>query len=71
SRTVTCLRPPAGVGAPELVRRMIGRGYRLASGYGKWKPTTFRVGHMGEVREADLSELFEVLQEEIRSCTAS
>lgn len=71
SRTVTCLRPPAGVGAPELVRGLLDRGYRLASGYGRWKPSTFRIGHMGEVREADLVELFQALEEEIRSCTAS
>lgn len=71
SRTVSCLRAPAGVEAPELVSRMSRRGFVVASGYGAWKATTFRIGHMGEVRDADLAALLTHLEEEIRSCTAS
>jgi len=57
SVTVTCLKPPAGVAAPDLVKRLGGRGFTLGGGYGDWKPTTFRIGHMGEVRESDLAGL--------------
>ncbi|HEX6203431.1 MAG TPA: alanine--glyoxylate aminotransferase family protein [Thermoanaerobaculia bacterium] len=56
--TVTCLEPPAGApAAPELVRGLAGRGFTVAGGYGRWKQTTFRIGHMGEVRESDLAPL--------------
>jgi aspartate aminotransferase-like enzyme len=67
SRTVACLRPPAALAAPELVRRLAGRGFTVAGGYGAWKPTSFRIGHMGEIRRTDLEGLFAVLEEEIRS----
>jgi aspartate aminotransferase-like enzyme len=64
SPTVTCLAPPpAGPTAPELVRRLAARGFTVAGGYGQWKPTTFRIGHMGEVRESDLAALFEAADE--------
>lgn len=56
--TVTCLEPPAGApAAPELVRGLAARGFTVAGGYGRWKPSTFRIGHMGEVRESDLAPL--------------
>lgn len=71
SRTVACLRAPEGLPAPELVARLGRRGFVVAGGYGRWKPTTFRIGHMGEVREADLDALFIALEEEVRSCIAS
>lgn len=66
SRTVACLRPPAGLAAPVLVKRLAGRGFTVAGGYANWKQETFRIGHMGEVREADLDRLFEAIEEEIR-----
>lgn len=65
SRTVACLRPPAGLPAPELVARLGRHGFTVAGGYGKWKQETFRIGHMGEVRESDLDELFAAIEEEI------
>jgi len=63
SPTITCLGPPAGVDAPALVRRLGEKGYTVAGGYGAWKPTTFRIGHMGEVRAEDLGELLAVVEE--------
>ena len=57
SPTVSCLEPPLGVVAPELVAAMAERGYTLGGGYGPWKPETFRIGHMGDVRAADLEAL--------------
>jgi aspartate aminotransferase-like enzyme len=71
SRTVACLHAPAGTPAPELVSRLSRRGFVVAGGYGRWKPTTFRIGHMGEVRDRDLAALLISLEEEVRSCTAS
>ena len=63
SPTVTCLRPPAGVAAPDLLRRLAEKGFTVAGGYGAWKPTTFRIGHMGEVRAEDLDELLAAVEE--------
>jgi aspartate aminotransferase-like enzyme len=57
SPTVSCLRPPEGVAAPELLARLAARGFTVAGGYGAWKGSTFRIGHMGEVTTADLDAL--------------
>ncbi len=61
SPTVSCLRPPAGVDAPALVKALAQEGFTLGGGYGEWKASTFRIGHMGEVREPDLDDLFAAL----------
>ena len=70
SRTVACLRPPPGVKAPELVRSLAARGFTVAGGYGRWKTETFRIGHMGEVRENDLAALFAAIEEGFSECIA-
>lgn len=57
SLTVSCFYPPAGVDPQVIVKGCTERGYTIGSGYGDWKPTTFRIGHMGEVRESDLDAL--------------
>jgi aspartate aminotransferase-like enzyme len=57
SVTVSCLYPPAGVDPQSIVKGLAQRGYTIGGGYGDWKPTTFRIGHMGEVRESDLDAL--------------
>jgi len=69
SRTLTCVRHPA---APKVVAAAGEAGFTLAGGYGDWKPTTFRIGHMGEVRPGDLETLFPVLDDILEeACTAS
>jgi aspartate aminotransferase-like enzyme len=60
SWTVSCIRHPA---APALVRRAAEAGFTLGGGYGDWKPDTFRIGHMGEVRPSDLADLFATLDD--------
>jgi aspartate aminotransferase-like enzyme len=39
------------------------RGWVIGGGYGKLKPTTFRIGHMGEHTVEELEELLSVLAE--------
>lgn len=63
SPTVSCLKPPEGVAAPDLVKGLKERGWTLGGGYGKWKPESFRVGHMGEVRPDDLRALLAEIDE--------
>jgi predicted phosphoserine aminotransferase len=58
SVTVSCFHPPAGVDPQAIVKGLGARGFTIGGGYGDWKPTTFRIGHMGEVRESDLDALF-------------
>ncbi|MEO8277192.1 MAG: alanine--glyoxylate aminotransferase family protein [Thermoanaerobaculia bacterium] len=65
SITVSCLRPPVGVDARTLVAGLKRRGYTLGGGYGKFKETTFRIGHMGEVQTTDLAALLVAIEQEI------
>ena len=40
-----------------------GRGFTIGGGYGKWKPSNFRIGHMGDVDLASLETLLTALDE--------
>jgi aspartate aminotransferase-like enzyme len=48
SPTVSTIQLPADLPADEFMSRVASRGIRIASGYGKLKTTTFRIGHMGD-----------------------
>jgi len=61
--TVSCLKPPAGIDPQAIVKGLASRGYTIGGGYGDWKPSTFRIGHMGEVRASDLAGLLAVTDE--------
>jgi aspartate aminotransferase-like enzyme len=63
SPTVTALAAPPGVAASTLVKSLSARGFTVSSGYGDWKPTTFRLGHMGEVEPRDLEGLLASLDD--------
>lgn len=65
SATVSALAP---VKDPELIRaEMKKRGYTLGGGYGEWKSTTFRIGHMGDIPIADLEMMLDELAEVARA----
>lgn len=65
SATVSALAP---VRPPEELRAaMKQRGYTLGGGYGKWKETTFRVGHMGDITMESLNAMLDVLEEVART----
>jgi aspartate aminotransferase-like enzyme len=61
SPTISCLRAPEGWMAPQIVEVLDRRGFTIGGGYGKWKPETFRIGHMGEVSGGDLEGLLTAL----------
>jgi aspartate aminotransferase-like enzyme len=61
SPSVTCVALPEGSSGLEVTRRMAERGYTIASGYGKLKEKTIRIGHMGDHTMGELEELLEVL----------
>jgi aspartate aminotransferase-like enzyme len=61
SCTVTALQPAK---TPDAIRgEMKKRGYTLGGGYGEWKETTFRIGHMGDIPLDDLNAMLDVLEE--------
>ena len=65
SATVSALSP---VKDPEVIRsEMKKRGYTLGGGYGEWKTTTFRIGHMGDIPLADLEAMLDELNEVARA----
>jgi len=65
SATVTALAP---VKDPESIRaEMKRRGYTLGGGYGQWKESTFRIGHMGDIPLDALEEMLDVLNEVARA----
>jgi aspartate aminotransferase-like enzyme len=63
SWTLTCLRPPSPVSAPSLREKVAERGWTIGGGYGEWKGSTVRIGHMGDVQPEDLEALIVILQE--------
>jgi aspartate aminotransferase-like enzyme len=63
SWTLTCLRPPAGISAPALREAAAEKGWTIGGGYGDWKSSTVRIGHMGDVQRDDLEALIVVLEE--------
>jgi aspartate aminotransferase-like enzyme len=65
SPTVTSVSLPAGLSGPGIVGAAVERGYTLAAGYGKLKPSTIRIGHMGDHTLAELEAFLSVLDEVI------
>ncbi len=63
SPTVTCVRMPEGLPGPDVVRRAAERGWVIGGGYGKLKPSSVRIGHMGDHSMEALDALLAVLDE--------
>jgi aspartate aminotransferase-like enzyme len=66
SPTVTCIRVPTGWTGPKVVEETRRRGFAIATGYGKLKDASFRIGHMGDHSVAGLEELLGVLTDVFR-----
>jgi len=54
SPTVSTIQLPAGTNSDDFLRKVRSKGITVASGYGKLKATTFRIGHMGDHSSATL-----------------
>jgi aspartate aminotransferase-like enzyme len=61
SPTVTALRPAKS--ADSIRSEMKKRGYTLGGGYGEWKDSTFRVGHMGDITIESVEAMLDALDE--------
>jgi aspartate aminotransferase-like enzyme len=66
SPTVTCIRLPAGMEGPRIVAAMRERGWVIGGGYGKLKPRSIRIGHMGDHSMDSLEALLDQLEQVIR-----
>lgn len=64
--TVTTVRCPAGWTGPSLAAAVKQHGYQIATGYGRMKDETFRIGHMGDHTPDGLEGLLEVLTRVLR-----
>ncbi len=53
------------------MKQLAARGFTVGGGYGEWKASTFRIGHMGEVRLSDLDLLLETIDQVVPACIAS
>jgi predicted phosphoserine aminotransferase len=63
SPTVTTILCPAGWTGPSVSAAVKERGFQIATGYGRMKDETFRIGHMGDHSMESLEELLSVLDE--------
>ena len=63
SWTVSCLKLPAGLSSHLIATQLAERGWRIGTGTGDLRETTIRIGHMGDSRPAQLSELLAALAE--------
>ncbi|HEX9108890.1 MAG TPA: alanine--glyoxylate aminotransferase family protein, partial [Longimicrobiales bacterium] len=67
SPTVTCIGLPAPFSGPVVNNAMKDRGYTIATGYGKLKEGSIRIGHMGDHTVAETEALLGVLEEVLRA----
>jgi len=61
STTVSALRPSKS--ADSIRSEMKKRGFTIGGGYGEWKDSTFRIGHMGDITIDALNAMLAVLGE--------
>lgn len=63
SPTVTTITVPDGWTGSHITAEVKARGFVIATGYGKLKDATFRIGHMGDHTLDELEALLDVLGE--------
>ncbi len=72
SPAVTALRPPAGVDANALIRRMRDEDHvEVAGGQGEFSGKIFRIGHLGYVHEPEMQETIRVLERALNAQPAT
>jgi aspartate aminotransferase-like enzyme len=63
SPAVTTVRLPEGVNGPDVTQAVFDRDWLVGGGYGQFKETTIRVGHMGDHTMDELNGLLAILTE--------
>ena len=64
SATVSALAPEKP--AEEIRSEMKRQGFTLGGGYGAWKQSTFRIGHMGDIPLEAVASMLDALDEVAR-----
>ena len=63
SPTVTTILCPGDWTGPKLAAAVKQQGFQIATGYGRMKDETFRIGHMGDHTMDRLDALLDVLKQ--------
>jgi predicted phosphoserine aminotransferase len=66
SPTVTCVRCPKGMTGPQVAAGTRKHGFQIATGYGRMKDESFRIGHMGDHTPDRLAALLAALTKVLR-----
>src|SRR5690606_23087313 len=66
SPTVTCVRCPDGFTGPQIAAAVKKYGFQIATGYGRMKDETFRIGHMGDHTPDRLEKLLDALRKVLK-----
>jgi aspartate aminotransferase-like enzyme len=61
SITVSCIKNTLSKNFKELNQKLGEKGYEISNGYGKLSDKTFRVGHMGEWRPAEIRKVLSLI----------
>jgi aspartate aminotransferase-like enzyme len=67
SPTVSAIRFSKGLSSADFLKNVAERGIRVASGYGKLKSETFRIGHMGDHSPATLERCLAACEAAVRA----
>lgn len=67
SPTVSAIQLPEGVSTDGFLKKVAAHGIRVASGYGKLKSRTFRIGHMGDHSTTTLQRCLDACESAITS----
>ncbi len=67
SPTVTCIALPPGIAGEAVVKATAARGFVIGGGYGKLKPSAFRIGHMGDHTVAGLERCLAACADALRA----
>jgi aspartate aminotransferase-like enzyme len=71
SSTLTAIACPAGI-APRAIREPLeSRGILTAAGLGPYEPDAFRIGHMGDIRVADVERTLDAIADVLSGLPAA
>jgi serine---pyruvate transaminase len=71
SATLTAIAAPDGVSPKDIRDGIRARGILTAGGLGKYKDSSFRIGHMGDIRVADVDRTLTALAETLAELNAA
>ena len=71
SATMTAIALPAGIDPRALRERIKARGILTAGGLGPFESTGFRIGHMGDIRMADVEHTLDALRQSLDEVRAN